>query len=101
MSKRKAISKRTANQVELPRVPRLGKHAKMLNDMHDALYALSNSISPIPKPSDGVTNLVPKALQRSVAQDNQLMAKGHIANLHKGFKAAAKTHLPKGQKNGT
>jgi hypothetical protein len=80
---RKPIKKRAS--IAMPDIPKPNKHQKMLNKMHDALYALDRKISPAPPDGTGVSELIPKALQPSPQADITSLAKGHVETLHKAF----------------
>lgn len=67
-------------------MPHQEEHDKMMSEMHDTLYALSDKLR---KPFSFAGKLLPKKLQ---PKDNPeaKTAREHVKRLHKSFKDASK-----------
>jgi hypothetical protein len=78
-----------ARSTDMPAMPRMNSHQKMMSEMHSALYDLDNKISPIRNPK-ATTDLLPKELQPSEKDDMKILAQKHVKELHKAFKQTAR-----------
>jgi hypothetical protein len=77
---RKAPKNRMSLEVGMPE---MDKHEKMLDEMHGALYSLSDKIrKPYPRSGE---KLLPKELQPEEAEGSKA-ARKHIETLHESMK---------------
>jgi len=67
-------------------MPHQEEHDKMMSEMHDTLYALSDKLR---KPMNFAGKLLPKKLRPKDNPDSTA-AKAHVKRLHKSFKDASK-----------
>lgn len=67
-------------------MPHQEEHDKMMSEMHDTLYALSDKLR---KPFNMAGKFLPKSLQPKQTPEAKA-AKDHVKRLHKSFKDASK-----------
>lgn len=71
----------------MPSVPARAKHQQQLDEMHDALYQLSDKAR-VPSLGNGAA-LLPDHMAPKVKPEHRA-ARTHINNLHKAFKSLKK-----------